>query len=272
MLIDTLKYKESLIKLWMKVFGDEYGYVSLLFEDSPPECFAELSDGKIISALYLLEGEILIGDKVYSGRYLYCAATEKSFRGKGYMAKLIAEAQNYCRERLLDFICLVPANDGLYDYYSRFDFKEGLYRYRTVVGKNICQQQSTSSLSADEVYERRRLYGGNQFIFSHTAFSYAARTLIYSGAEFIAVGDDGVAVREADSCDFLEYVSPAESLIKNTQELLSCFDKEGVIYSPFEMSEYGECVKERFGMIYCINKSLEEITDSEGIYMNIALD
>ena len=122
MLIESKeKYIPSLLDLWKKVFGDSEEYIRLFFDKAyfDSECFAVIEEDKVISAFYLLKCSIKFNGEVYCGRYLYAAATLPDYRGKGLMSELINEALKYCESHNLDFIALVPADDGLYDYYDR---------------------------------------------------------------------------------------------------------------------------------------------------------
>ena len=241
MLIDRFIYKDTLSELWHNVFGDSYSYIELIFNkdfDDSILCFAELEGDEVVSAFYLLESSLLYNANTYKGYYLYAAATDKSHRGKGLMAKLIEEAQLYCKENGYDFISLVPSEESLYGYYGRFGFVSAMYS----TSQNVSISDSYSTIDPMNYYYLRKKYCKDHIVFDELAFSYAADCLKAAGYDFCS---DGNCI-----------------LIKNSEneiiELLSQDDEN--------------CKKHPFGMLYPINHKLKRNWKYTDIYMNIALD
>lgn len=58
-----------------------------------------------------------------NGKYVYAVATDSAFRNRGYASKLIEEA----KKQMGDFLWLIPADEELFDYYSKFGFETKLY-------------------------------------------------------------------------------------------------------------------------------------------------
>ncbi len=109
----------SSVNLHIETFdGETHTSADALVSRFIPKCYYRYKDKKIVSQLFLIEGE-LSGDTV---GYIYAAATDKEYRGKGYMAELINRAKiKYPR------LALRPAQDSLYEYYERFGFKTSFY-------------------------------------------------------------------------------------------------------------------------------------------------
>lgn len=274
MLIDTGKFKEELKKLWHNVFGDGEEYISLLFDYSytPKECFAHFDNGRIVSVLYLLESEILCEDESYKGRYLYAAATEKSHRGKGFMALLIKEAQDFCQKENLDFISLVPANDHLYSYYSKFGFCENMYRF--VFKKENCSElckDCGEEVSFREYFSKRKEYLKNGFHFSFEETVYASSCLGQGGIRAYKNSDNSFYLADKTEGTVLEYISDADNFNENTLHFFERLEKGTTVSSPYDLSKYGETKKERYGMVYPVSSFFKEKRD-KSFYMNIALD
>ncbi len=271
MLINPFEYKEMLTELWAEAFGEDYDYIDLLFDPSAeaPECFAELSSDRIVSALYLLKGEILLEGRLFRGRYLYAAATFESHRSKGYMAKLIREALAYCRNESLDFICLVPADEGLYDYYSRFGFREGLYKYSCFL-RRFDDNITFARLTRDEFYNKRLAFEGNHFRFTSEQFAYAYNALRYYNAEFLHIGESLSLIKDDDG-EIIELISRGETLSEDEKRLLNCLGA-ATAFSPYDLELLGESEKIRFGMICPVSDVFDELSEKAEIYMNIALD
>lgn len=272
MLIDVNFYKASLKRLWTDVFGDDGEYVGLMFECgySPAECFAEFADGEPVSVLYLLSGRIRNCSAELEGRYLYAAATAREHRNKGLMGKLIREAQEYVRERGLSFISLVPADEGLYDYYSRFDFRAVMYNYRAV-SNNTGLRDRGVSITLEEYFTLRKNISAPVFDFSDKECQYAASCLEYADYEFISNTADSAYIISADGTEVLEYITSAEAFSENTEIFLSRLAEGTKIDSPYDLSGFCECRKRRFGMVFFTDSEPHVIND-DGIYMNIALD
>ena len=253
------KYIPSLINLWHKVFGDETDYIKLFFKDAyfDSECFAEVVDDETVSAFYLLKCVIKCDGKIYRGRYLYAAATLSEYRGKGLMSKLINEALDYAEEEKLDFIALVPADDGLYNYYGRFGVKESMYKYKYPIKNDTATMRAYREITdSEEFCKIRNSVDCNMLSYNDICNKYAFECLSYSGTRVFYLSDNA-------------YYAEGEELFCSDKEsamnLINNLCGETVIYSncPIENSE-----KVRNGMVYCLNDNLK----NKEFYMNIALD
>ena len=256
------KYVPELIELWKKVFGDEEEYIRLFFEKAyyDSEFFGKICDGKIVSGFYLLKCSIRYEGKVYDGRYLYAAATLPEYRSVGIMSELIKEAMAYCKDKGLDFISLVPADDGLYDYYGRFGFYETMYKYRLDINKETATMRSFREISdMSEVYKIRSSFKGNMLLYNETASDYALSCLRFYGSRAFSLSEKAYYIESEELfCSDEDFSYITHSLINNL-----C--SESAVYSNCCLNN---AVKVRNGMIYCFDDKLK-IKD---VYMNIALD
>lgn len=259
LITDKEKHVGSLISLWQEVFGDDEDYIKLYFKEAyyNGECFADIVGNKVVSGLYLLKCLIKYNDKVYNGRYLYAAATLPEYRGKGLMAKLIREAQDYIEGEKLDFIALVPANDGLYDYYSGFDFIEAMYKYKFKIDNDIATMKAYREITdSEEFCKIRNTADCDMLIYDDIGCKYAFECLGYSGSRVFYLDENS-------------YYVEGEELLCSKKEsamnLINNLSGESVVYTncPLNKAE-----KIRNGMIYYINDELK----NKEIYMNIALD
>lgn len=272
MLIDVNSYVSSLKKLWAETFGDNEEYIGLLFDRgySPAECFAEISDNEVVSVIYLLEGRIRADGRVFEGRYLYAAATAEKHRKKGLMAKLIKEAQKYISEKGLSFISLVPANEVLYDYYAKFGFESVMYNYRAIYNDMPLREKGEAMTPHDYFYLRRKLTLSD-FSFTDKALQYATLCLSCADFDFVSNTEDSCYIVSADGSEVLEYISSEENYIKNTEVFLSRLAERTEIVSPYDLSDFCQCTKSKFGMVYFSDNAMKN-TVKDAIYMNIALD
>lgn len=272
MLIDVKENSASLKKLWSETFGDDDEYINLLFdfEYTPSECFAEIFDGEVISVLYLLKGYISSDKKNFEGRYLYAAATDRQHRGKGIMAKLIIEAQEYIKDKGLSFICLVPADEGLYGYYARFGFEAVMKNYVSSVSAEAKEMKEESAVIAD--YLKTRNYLSVPFFhFGNDEWKYALSCLDYAGFRVMKNTVDSYFIIDEDKNEVLEYISSVGNFTDNTESLLTKLSPGTTVVSPYDLSDFCECKETRFGMIYFADVCLKKYI-GDGVYMNIALD
>ena len=110
--------REGLVFLWKEAFGDSEEAIGLFLDNRyiPENTVVSENDGKITSMLFLLDGKLSVKGKLFNSYYLYAAATLKEFRGRGIMKEMLDFSKNLSYEREKDFICLKPAEKGLYDY------------------------------------------------------------------------------------------------------------------------------------------------------------
>lgn len=113
-MIKEITDKNQIVPLWQQAFGDSEEDI-LYFADNVTnaKCFGYFCNNKPVSMLYLVACKL--GDN--NAHYIYAACTLKEFQGNGYMSKLI----DYCQFNFGD-ICLIPAKEGLIDYYSKRKF------------------------------------------------------------------------------------------------------------------------------------------------------
>ena len=109
----------SVKELYLACFDEKPEAAELFFERiyKPENCFIAVERGELIAMLNLLPTKLNGRD----ARYLYAACTKEEYRGIGIMDGLVKAALSvYAPE-----ICVtLPADDGLYNYYRRFKFKE----------------------------------------------------------------------------------------------------------------------------------------------------
>lgn len=120
---------ETLTELWSLSFGDPAPYIrtlqNLIADTDRTIVFRE--DGKAVAGAYLLETALHIGDETFSAYYFFGAATHPDHRRKGYMGQIIRYCRTLCEERDIDYLVLVPTDNDLYKYFSRFGFRANFY-------------------------------------------------------------------------------------------------------------------------------------------------
>lgn len=114
-MIKVTTNNNDIISLWQEAFGDTESDIQFFIDNlRNGECIA-LYDDEIQSMLYLVDCTV----NNERCKYIYAACTSKKHRSNGAMTKLL----EWCRERY-KAICLIPANEGLIDYYNKREFNK----------------------------------------------------------------------------------------------------------------------------------------------------
>lgn len=272
MLIDKLKYKNSLADLWHTVFGDSYDYINLIFKPEYAKdilCFAELDGEKAVSAFYLIRNTLRFDNKLYNGYYLYAAATLPEYRKGGIMSELIREAQVFCKEKGDAFISLVPSEDSLYSYYSRFGFRAAMYCCKGTYKAPESNEAAPSLSDVSALEKIRQSFDGNLFFTTGDAFGYCRECLENAGIAFWESSDEGGILYSDEERLVLEFISPKTDF-ESLKNKLPCGEWE--INSPYELPFCEDNKKVRYGMLYPVSDELRRDWQYTDIYMNIALD
>lgn len=256
-IIPNCKDKEKLIDLWVKVFGDEREFAELIFlsENTSCDIFADFDDENLCSALYLLDCNLSFENRNYTGKYLYAAATAPDYRGRGIMASLINEAVDFCKRNGVDFISLVPADDGLYNYYRKFGFEEAMHR-KTIYTSADLFSDDAKEIEAYEYFRERDRRLDNCFSFNDKSQNYAVSVLSCSGMKFYANKNGLLFIRDSDGAYFNEVL----------------FDEYAASYVIDDNFNVEKTEMDKYGMLYPIHAALKIDWRYTDIYMNIALD
>lgn len=118
---------ENLKALWQTAFDDSKESLDFFFEKtvSPDRVLAAFEESKPVSALYMLESEIIRGEKIYSAYYIYAVCTHPRYRGRGLMKSLFQELFKVAGLRGIDYLFLVPEEEYLFNIYKRLGFEKG---------------------------------------------------------------------------------------------------------------------------------------------------
>ena len=131
---------EKLKALWQTAFDDTKESLDFFFKNSvsPQRVLAVFEEGKPVSALYMLESDILISGKTYSAYYIYAVCTHPDYRGKGLMKSLFEELFKVAESRKIAYLFLVPEEEYLFGIYKNLGFKNGFfYSYERVFKKDF---------------------------------------------------------------------------------------------------------------------------------------
>ena len=128
---------ETLAELWALSFDDALPFIrtfqSLLAKEDCTVVYRE--NGTVVSGAYLIETTLHVGGATYPAYLFAGAATHPDYRRKGYMEQVIRYCRGLCERREVDYLVLVPVNNDLYQYFSRFGFRANFYLKTTQLDK-----------------------------------------------------------------------------------------------------------------------------------------
>lgn len=158
---------EKLKTLWKTSFDDSEESLDFFFKNtvSPHRVLAAF-DGEIpVSALYMLESEIVIDEKIYSSYYIYAVCTHPDYRKKGLMNKLFEKLFSVSESRGIDYLFLVPEEEYLFEVYGKLSFENGFcYSEKVVLKDSLKDAVSQKTEKTDfQKYREYRLKTVGEF-------------------------------------------------------------------------------------------------------------
>lgn len=267
--------------LWHEAFGDGKNEIEFFLDNKyvPDNTLIMEEDGKIASMLFLLEGKMRINSLHYPSYYLYAACTAKEFRGRGFMAQLLEETNNIALSRNKDFICLMPGESSLFDFYEK-------HGYKTVFNKKILSVKRNDSLlshisdDTDEIdFEELRNHAfmpfdffewdksSVEFAFSHNKM-YSGKAILSRKGYCLYSESDGVATVKEFAFTEQDFKFGIDLLVS------SCNSDKFVINLPSQYkTDFGESIIVPSAMIYPVSNraksAVENLTDA---YLGLTLD
>lgn len=271
--------REDVINLWMECFGDTREYVEFFLDNCPNYvCVEYLVEDKLVSQLFLLEGE-LASEKC---KYLYAACTHEDYRRRGIMEELIEFTKTYCKDKNYSSIFLVPANESLYSYYSKFGFVASFLKKESV-GQNESELLSElTETDIDAVFDIKKelIENINGFRFSDDVMKYTIKEHLFNGGKiYINSKDDEktVAFYYINGSDIVVkelLIEKTELYSENFQHFFNKDVENIYIFSPIvynstdKMEKYTKC-----GMCFPLNNRLSDFLKKHtDLYAGMYLD
>ena len=125
--------REQTHRLWQRVFGDTPQVQEIFYHQCAPQGpLVLVEEGRVGCMLALTPVELSLPQRTRRyGTYLYALATNPAMRGQGYAARLIEHAAQYTAQQGLDFVCTVPAEPSLFDFFGKNGFVPAFYHRRS---------------------------------------------------------------------------------------------------------------------------------------------
>ncbi len=276
-LLSLIQHRNEIIRLWQDSFGDSEEYITF-FLDNCRDCDAlgYFIDNRLVSMFFLLNGKIC--NK--RCKYLYAACTAKNYRRQGIMGKLINYAADYCKCNGYEGIFLVPANDKLYSYYSKFGFISSFSKLKFT----LKTQKSVNFLSEDEIditdvvnKKKSLLSNVSGFLFDDNEILYTVKEHLFNGGN-IVYNSSSLAFYYKDEAGELtveELLTDSENIIEAAEKLFLNYPVENIyistpiVYNSTDIvGEYTKC-----GMCLPLNKDLSDyLNENKTLYAGMYLE
>lgn len=116
--------KEEVRALWDICFGDDEAFTELYFSRRYNEDvnIVITEKGRVISALQILPYTMTYCKDIIPMGYISGACTHPDFRNKGAMKRLLSASFSKMRKQGIPLTTLIPAEEWLFDYYSKTGF------------------------------------------------------------------------------------------------------------------------------------------------------
>jgi|GEM_PF-756818 len=196
-------------KIWKLSFHDEDSFISVFFDRFHRDSAAAVMevDGTVVSLMFVMPGITLsFPDRTpMTCSYLYGLATLPEYRGRGYGAKVTAEAARMAYTSGNDFACLLPASEDLYRWYSEQLGTKTFFQVReTHLTKPLDSVGIIKAISPSE-YNRLReklLAGYPHAVFSDDLIEWQDTVSgLYGGGLFEITTPYGLACAAAEMAD-----------------------------------------------------------------------
>jgi predicted acetyltransferase len=118
--------RPSVRNIWKEVFGDEDAYMDLFFAEKYKDenTLVAVEDNRVVASLQMLPYEITFYGFKVPLYYLAGLSTLPDYRNLGLMAQLLLESHELMLQRQIPLSVLVPAEESLFAYYSRFGYAQ----------------------------------------------------------------------------------------------------------------------------------------------------
>lgn len=224
----------GIVSLWNEAFGDSVDEIMFFINNKfvAKNTLVADENGEIASVLFLLDGKMRIKSVDYPSYYLYAACTLNKYRGRGYMAQMLEEAKNLAFSRQVDFICLMPGEKSLFDFYSKFGYKTVFNKKvlkidvkSPIESENLCSCDDYNievlrnnafekydyfkwnSESIKFAFSHNRIYHGKQFCDRNGYLLYSTNSGVMSVKEFAFTGqkflETALKIAHNDNCNNL---------------------------------------------------------------------
>lgn len=270
--------RKQLSHLWQIAFEDSPGPTKYFFNNNfkTKNCLVYQIGEKAVAMVHMLPAQVSQNKFLVQAHYIYAAATLPEYRSKGYMGKLIRAAAAVGKNRGDKYSFILPANEGLYEYYGKFDYSKYFeIKFLTLSRKELSNfaaagTKNNAFLKSREIGLVRNAQLVKQkgsVIWNTKAISYAVKSNKLYGGKFICskrADKLSYALCRRDSkgnCEIMEIIADIDTIADLSANLLYNMPAENY---RFRLPNYSKLYNgagefSPYGML----KPLDHITQNE---------
>lgn len=273
----------DIITLWNEAFGDSEREI-LFFLDynfSSENTLVYELNHKVVSMLFLLEGDMILNGIKYPSYYLYAACTAESCRGRGIMAQLLQHSKTFAEAKNKYFICLMPGEKSLFDFYEKFG-------YKTIFTKKVLKIKSEDITDlnfkfeeeelSDNYFEKRlNAFGSfNRFEWNNRAIQFACKHHLLYGGNIENNREGYLLYTQKDNELFVkEFAFESKFFVNSIKKLFDeTYAKSAVIYLPADyFTDVGEFEIMNSAMAVSVKSEYDSLINQiNNAYLGLTLD
>ena len=151
--------RSELSRLWQICFEEPARPADFFLNNffSPRNCLVYRVGETVAAAVHLLPARVVSKNGAVRAHYVYAAATLPQYRGRGYMASLLACAAMEGARRGDRYSVVLPADEGLYGLYEKSGYTR-FFRVRNLsVGAERLRTMAGDKTSPKTLFDFRRL-------------------------------------------------------------------------------------------------------------------
>ena len=234
--------KKQCYDLYMSAFNDDEEFTKLLFNIGfENSCYYLLEEKRVVSMLFAFDVYL----NGFKGKYVYGVATDRDFRGKGYMRRLFSALEKNL-DNSYKFLCLRPMNEQLFEFYDKLNFVKKFYK------------KDLSFIDGKINFKGERINDTN--LFCEVRNSLLGENSVRYGEDFIKL--------LLSYCDVLtdSYANPGFLVVKEKEsgKIKEVLGNMNLILNDYTFTENNE-------FCYAVYKSLEYNFEGKG-YLGLAMD
>lgn len=130
-------------EMWQVCFSDTNEFIELYFSEKYKNrnTLIYFENERPVASLQMLPYFFTFCDREILISYISGACTLEDFRNKGYMSELLVKSFKVMQERNISISVLIPAEDRLYPYYSKYGYEKTFdYDNEIIPLKSIWEQ------------------------------------------------------------------------------------------------------------------------------------
>ncbi len=271
----TEKYLPHLRSMWSYCFPDTGEFIALYFSKIYKEgqTLIYLEDDVPVASLQMIPYQIKLQHEMYQAAYISGAMTHPVYRRKGYMEQLLLFAFEEMKKNNFSISFLIPQEDWLFDFYSRFGFQKAFPKVQSVqdIPRDVISDMKSFPLSntmMDVSYLYRSLLAKKENVVLKT--EQQVKNIIED-----VMMDGGKIFLNPFGIAFVYYrdgkVSVRELLAETGRSRYSLLHSISDYYHVDEITLY-QYIPQQQGQFYGMIKSLNDIPLPSDIYMSMMLD